>query len=63
MEKKILHDHPNCIFAELEQTFCKCYKMKKIEEYINLKLWSIKHEEKECVEFYYEWILKLANCL
>jgi hypothetical protein len=35
--KKIIHDHPNCTFVELEQDFCKCYKMEKM---INISTWN-----------------------
>jgi hypothetical protein len=37
--------------------------MEKNDEQIYLKLRNIKHEEKEHVKVYYEWILKLTNCL
>jgi len=43
-----LQDHPNYIFAKLEQVFYKHYRMKKSDEQIYLKLHSIKQEEKKC---------------
>jgi hypothetical protein len=42
--KKKLHDHPNCTFVELEQAFCKRYKMEKNDEQIYLKLRNVKWE-------------------
>ncbi len=42
MGEKILHDHPNCIFVELEQAFCKRYKMENNDKQICLKLKTIK---------------------
>jgi hypothetical protein len=42
MGKKILHDHPNYIFVELEQAFCKRYKMEKNDKQICPKLKIIK---------------------
>jgi hypothetical protein len=42
MGKKILHNHPNCIFIELEQAFCKRYKMEKNDKQIYLKLKIVK---------------------
>ncbi len=40
--ENFLHDHPNCTFVELKQTFCKHYRMEKNDEQNYLKLKNIK---------------------
>jgi hypothetical protein len=32
MEKNYVQDHPNCTFEELEQAFCKRFKIVKNDE-------------------------------
>ncbi len=33
-------DHPNCIFEELEQAFCKWFKILKKDEEVYMQLWN-----------------------
>ncbi len=39
--KKIVQDHPNCTFEELEQTFCKRFKTMKNDEEVYMQLQNI----------------------
>jgi hypothetical protein len=33
-----VQNHPNCIFEELEQTFCKCFRTLKNDEEVYMQL-------------------------
>jgi hypothetical protein len=57
-----VQNHPNCTFEELEQAFCKQFKTMNNEE-VYMQLWNIQRQIAKCVEFYYERLLKLTNCL
>jgi len=58
-----VQNHPNCTFQKLEQTFCKRFKMVKNNEEVYMQLGNIQQQIVECVEVYYEYLLKLTNCL
>jgi hypothetical protein len=55
--------HPNCTFEELEQAFCKRFKVVKNNEKVYMQLQDIQQQTVEHVEVYYERLLKLTNCL
>ncbi len=55
--------HLNCTFLELEVAFCKPYCIVQNDELVYMALRVIKQGNNKRVEVYYEWILKLANCL
>ncbi len=61
--KKFMQSHPGYIFLELEATFYKWYCIIQNDEHVYMALRVIKQGNDERVEVYYEWILKLANCL
>jgi hypothetical protein len=61
--KNYVQDHPNCTFEELEQTFCKRFITMKNDEEVYMQWQNIQQQIVECVEVYYECLLKLANCL
>ncbi len=61
-EENYVQDHPNFIFEELEQTFCKRFKTTKNDEEVYMQLQNIQQIVKS-VEVHYERMLKLANCL
>ncbi len=61
--KNYVQDHPNCIFEELEQVFYKWFRIVKNDEKAYMQLWNIQQQIIECVEVYYEHLLKLANYL
>ncbi len=56
-----VQDHLNCNFEELEQTFCKWFKIVNNNEEVYMQLRNI--QQQIVVEVYYECLLKLANCL
>jgi len=58
-----IQNHPNCTLEELEQTFCKWFKIVKNNEKVYMHLQNIQEQIIECVEVYYEHLLKLVNCL
>jgi hypothetical protein len=58
-----VQDHPNCIFEKLEQAFCKKFRIIKNDEEVYMPLHNIRQQTAECVEVYYERLLKLVNCL
>jgi len=58
-----VQDHPRCTFEELEQTFCKRFKVVKNNEKVYMQLQNIQQQTVELVEVYYECMLKLTNCL
>jgi hypothetical protein len=60
--KIFVQDHPNCIFEELEQTFCKHFQIVKNDEEVHMQLRNFQQQVNE-VEIYYERLLKIANCL
>jgi hypothetical protein len=49
------------LFEELEQTFCKQFTTIKNNEEVYMQLWNIQQQIVECVEVYYERMLKLKN--
>jgi hypothetical protein len=59
--ENFVQDHPNCTFEELEQTFCKWFKIMKNDKEVYMQ--NIQQQIVEHVEVYYEHLLKLANCL
>jgi hypothetical protein len=61
--EKFVQDHPNCSFEELEQAFCKKFKIVKNDEEVYMQLQNIQQEIVEPIEVYYERLLKLANYL
>jgi hypothetical protein len=58
-----VQDHPNYTFEELKQAFCKRFKTVKNDEEVYMLLQNIQQQTIECVEVYYEHLLKLANYL
>jgi hypothetical protein len=56
-------NHPNCIFEELEQTFCKQFITIKNDEEVYMQLQNIQQQTIERIEVYYEHLLKLINSL
>jgi hypothetical protein len=58
-----VQDHPNYTFEELEHAFCKQFRTIKNNEKVYMQLCNIQQQIVECVEIYYECLLKLANCL
>ncbi len=61
--EKNIQDHPNYTFEELEQAFCKQFKMVNNDEEVYMQLWNIQQPTIERVEIYYEHLLKLTNYL
>jgi hypothetical protein len=53
-----VQDHSNCTFKELEQAFCKQFKIVKNNEEAYMQ-----QQTTERVEVYYERLLKLTSCL
>ncbi len=53
-----VQDHPNCTFEELQQAFCKRFKIVKNNEEVYMQLQNIQQQIAECVEVYYEPLLK-----
>jgi hypothetical protein len=47
----------------LEQVFYKWFRIVKNDEKAYMQLWNIQQQIIECVEVYYEHLLKLANYL
>ncbi len=44
-KENYVQDHPNCTFEELEQTFCKWFKIvKNDEEEVYMQLWNIQQQ-------------------
>jgi hypothetical protein len=60
--KNFVQDHPNCIFEELEQAFCKHFQIVKNDKEVHMELRNFQQQVNE-VEVYYERLLKFANCL
>jgi len=60
--KNFVLDHPNCIFEELEQSFCKHFQIVKNDEEVYMQLKNFQQVD-EHVEVYYKRLLKLANYL
>ncbi len=58
-----VQDHPNCTFEKLEQSFYKWFRTLKNDEEFYMQLQNIQHQIVECVEVYYEYLLKLTNYL
>jgi hypothetical protein len=61
MGENFVQDHPNCTFEELEQTFCKRFRILKNNEEVYMQFQNIQQQTTKCVEVYYEHLLKLAN--
>jgi alkylhydroperoxidase/carboxymuconolactone decarboxylase family protein YurZ len=61
--KKFVHDHLNCTFEELEQTFCKHFQTMENDEKIYMQLKNLHQKVSKWVELYYKCSLKLVNCL
>ncbi len=61
--ENFVQDHPNCTFEELEQAFCKQFKIVKNDEEVYMQLQNIQQEIVEPIEVHYERLLKLANYL
>jgi len=58
-----VQNHPNYIFEELEQAFCKKFKIVKNNEEVYMQLGNIKQQTTKHVQVYYECPLKLSNCV
>jgi thiamine phosphate synthase YjbQ (UPF0047 family) len=61
--KKIVHDHLNYTFEELEQTFCKHFQTMKTNEKNYMQLKNLHQKVGKWVEVYYKCLLKLVKCL
>jgi len=55
--------YPNYTFEKLEQTFCKQLRIVKNDVKVYMQLQNIQQQTIECVEVYYECLLKLTNYL
>jgi hypothetical protein len=58
--ENFVQDHPNYIFEELEQAFCKRFWIVKNDEEVYMQQRNLQ-QVGERVEVYYEHLLKLAN--
>jgi hypothetical protein len=58
-----IQNHPNFTFEELEQTFCKKYKIIKNDKEVYMQLCNIQQQIAKRVKVYYECMLKLVNYL
>jgi hypothetical protein len=61
--ENFVQDHPNCIFEELEQSFCKCFQTMKNDEEVYMQLRTFQQQIDEWVEIYYKCLLKFINYL
>jgi hypothetical protein len=58
-----MQDNPNYRFADLEQNFCRHYRIMQNDEQVYIQLKNLKQESIERIEVYYERLLKLVNNL
>jgi hypothetical protein len=56
-------DYLGCIFAKLQLTFYKQFRIVQNDEQVYLQLKNMKQEKNERLEVYYERLLKLTNSL
>jgi hypothetical protein len=54
-----VQDHPNYTFKELEQGFCKCFRIVKNDEKIYMQLKNLHQQVDEWVEVYCKHLLNL----